>query len=129
VSPGDIANVREVQLSKVRPLLRKRVYGIDDTIEWLSDNSNALVELTLVTDTYITAKDRRRLNAAHNGIVTIIPEVLNTDLNVENSKKQIDLNQSMESLFSDYFNHIKGQLPNEDIMNLFKEILAEEDEE
>ncbi len=129
MAPSEIANLREVQLTTVRPLLRKRAYGVDEAIVWLTDNSNALVELTLVTDTYITAKDRRRLNAAHNGIVTIIPEVLNADLFVENSKKQIDLNQSMESLFSDYFNHSKGQLPNEDIMNLFKEILAEEDEE
>ena len=129
VAPSEIANLREVQLTTVRPLLRKRAYGVDEAIVWLTDNSNALVELTLVTDTYITAKDRRRLNAAHNGIVTIIPEVLNADLFVENSKKQIDLNQSMESLFSDDFNHSKGQLPNEDIMNLFKEILAEEDEE
>ncbi len=129
VAPSEIANVREMQLTTVRPLLRKRAYGVDEAIAWLTDNSNALVELTLVTDTYITAKDRRRLNAAHNGIVTIIPEVLNADMFVENSKKQIDLTQSMESLFSDYFNHSKGQLPNEDIMNLFKEILAEEDEE
>jgi len=129
IAPGEIAKVREIQLTTVRPLLRKRVYGVDDAIAWLTENSSALVELTLVTDTYITAKDRRRLNAAHSGIVTIIPEVLNPNLFVENSKKQIDLNQSMESLFSDYFTHIKGQLPNEDIMNLFKEILAEEDEE
>lgn len=129
VAPGEIARVREVQLSTVRPLLRKRVYGVDDALDWLSANSNALVELTLVTDTYITAKDRRRLNAAHNGIVTVIPEVNNADLLVESSKKQIDLNQSMESLFNDYFTHIKGQIPNEDIMNLFREILAEEDEE
>ena len=56
-------------------------------------------------------------------------QVLNPNLFVENSKKQIDLNQSMESLFNDYFTHIKGQIPNEDIMNLFREILAEEDEE
>lgn len=129
VAPAETAKVSEFQLSTVRPLLRKRAYGVDDAIAWLSNNSNALVELTLVTDTYITAKDRRRLNAAHNGIVTIIPEILNPDLFAESNKKQIDLNQSMESLFNDYFTHIKGQLPNEDIMNLFKEILAEEDEE
>lgn len=129
VAPSETAKVSEFQLSTVRPLLRKRAYGVDDAIAWLSNNSNALVELTLVTDTYITAKDRRRLNAAHNGIVTIIPEILNPDLFAESNKKQIDLNQSMESLFNDYFTHIKGQLPNEDIMNLFKEILAEEDEE
>ena len=129
VTPGENAKVSEVQLTTARPLLRKRAYGVDEAIDWLTDNSKALVELTLVTDNYITSKDRRKLNATHDGIVTIIPEVLNTDLFKESSNKQIDLNQSMESLFSDYFTYAKGQLPNEDIMNLFKEILAEEDEE
>lgn len=129
VKPGGEAKIREVELTKVRPLLRKRLYGVDEAIRWLSENNDALVELTLVTDTYITAKDRRKLNNAHNGIVTIIPEVLNSNLFIDNGKKQIDLNQNMESLFSDYFTHIKGQLPNDDIMNMFREILAEEDVE
>jgi exonuclease SbcD len=33
----------------------------------------------------------------------------------------------MEELFRDYFKHEKGQEPNEDLMNLFKEVLAEEE--
>lgn len=129
VTPGEIANVREVQLTTVRPLLRKRAYGVEEALEWLNDNSNALVELTLVTDSFITAKDRRMLNAAHNGIVTIIPEVQNSDSFEDNNRNQIDLTQDMESLFTKYFTQIKGQSPNDDIMNLFREILAEEDEE
>lgn len=129
VTPGEIANVREVQLTTVRPLLRKRAYGVEEALEWLKDNSNALVELTLVTDSFITAKDRRMLNAAHNGIVTIIPEVQNSDSFEDNNRNQIDLTQDMESLFTKYFTQIKGQSPNDDIMNLFREILAEEDEE
>ena len=129
VTPGEIANVREVQLTTVRPLLRKRAYGVEEALEWLNDNSNALVELTLVTDSFITAKDRRMLNAAHNGIVTIIPEVQNSDSFEDNNRNQIDLTQDMDSLFTKYFTQIKGQSPNDDIMNLFREILAEEDEE
>lgn len=129
VEPGKKALVKEVELSTVKPLLRKRANGIEEAIEWLAENQNALVELTLVTDTFITPLERKRLSAAHQGIVTIIPEVINQDLRVENRQKQIDLNKSMELLFADYFTHEKGQEPNEDIMNIFKEILAEEDEE
>jgi exonuclease SbcD len=33
----------------------------------------------------------------------------------------------MEKLFRDYFIHEKGHDPNEDLMNLFTEIMAEED--
>lgn len=129
IEPGEKADVRKIELSTVRPLLRKRANGIEEAIEWLSENQEALVELTLVTDTFITPLERRKLNTAHHGIITIIPEVINNDLKVENRQKQIDLNRSMESLFSDYFTHEKGQEPNDDIMNIFREILAEEDEE
>lgn len=129
ILPGEKAEIREIELSTVRPLLRKRVNGIDEAIEWLSENQNALVELTLVTDTFITPLDRRKLNSAHQGIVTIIPEVISEDLKVENRHKQIDLNRSMEELFCDYFTHEKGQAPSEDIMSIFREILAEEEEE
>ncbi|MFA6852760.1 MAG: exonuclease sbcCD subunit D, partial [Bacteroidales bacterium] len=129
ILPGEKAEIREIELSTVRPLLRKRVNGIDEAIEWLSENQNALVELTLVTDTFITPLDRRKLNSVHQGIVTIIPEVISEDLKVENRHKQIDLNRSMEELFSDYFTHEKGQAPSEDIMSIFREILAEEEEE
>lgn len=129
IKPGEKANVRKVELSTVRPLLRKRANGIDEAIEWLSENQEALVELTLVTDTFITPFERRKLSTAHHGIITIIPEVINNDLKVENRQKQIDLNKSMESLFSDYFTHEKEQEPSDDIMNIFREILAEEDEE
>lgn len=129
ILPGEKAEIREIELSTVRPLLRKRVNGIDEAIEWLSENQNALVELTLVTDTFITPLDRRKLNSVHQGIVTIIPEVISEDLNVENRHKQIDLNRSMEELFCDYFTHEKGQAPSEDIMSIFREILAEEEEE
>jgi exonuclease SbcD len=129
ILPGEKAEIREIELSTVRPLLRKRVNGIDEAIEWLSENQNALVELTLVTDTFITPLDRRKLNSVHQGIITIIPEVISEDLKVENRHKQIDLNRSMEELFCDYFTHEKGQAPSEDIMSIFREILAEEEEE
>ncbi len=129
VEPGEKADVKKVELHNVRPLLRKRANGIEEAVEWLTENQEALVELTLVTNTFITPLERRKLNSAHHGIVTIIPEVINHDLRVENRQKQIDLNRRMESLFSDYFTHENGQEPSDDIMNIFREILAEEDEE
>ena len=126
VEPGEAAVVREVPLTRVKRLLRKRAHGVDEALQWLSENSDALVELTIVTDTFLTALERRALNAAHSGIVTIIPEVADVENLVGSGQKQIDLSRGMENLFRDYFHHEKGQEPNDEIMLLFNEIMAEE---
>jgi exonuclease SbcD len=125
--PGETAKVSEIELKQGKRLLRKRAKGLEEALNWLAENQDALVELTLVTETFLTALERRRLNAVHPGIVAIVPEVADAESLLGSRQKQIDLNQSMEKLFCDYFKHEKGQDPNEDLMNLFKEILAEEE--
>jgi len=86
--------------------------------------------LTMVTDTYLTAHERKQLSAAHNGIIAIIPEVKEVSDLVDGNNKSIDLTKTMEDLFVDYFRHKnKGQEPNEEIMKLFAEVLAEEEEQ
>nr|WP_320153994.1 exonuclease subunit SbcD [uncultured Draconibacterium sp.] len=127
VEPGQTAKVREIELSSGKRLLRKRAEGMEDALQWLSENQDALVELTLVTKTYLNATDRKQLNKTHAGIISIIPEVTNADSTVGSQQKQIDLSRSMEELFHDYFMHEKGQEPNDEIKRLFTEILAEEE--
>lgn len=124
--PGKVATVQEVELTKGKKLLRKRAEGMDEALHWLSENQDCLAELTMVTDTYLSAQERKHLSAAHKGIVTIIPEVRNAAGFTSGSKKSIDLTKNMDVLFSDYFRHSKGQEPNDEIMKLFTEILAEE---
>jgi len=110
-------------------LLRKRADSVVEAVEWLQNNQLALIELTMVTETYLTAEERKTLNNAHSGIITIIPDVIKGDGDHERLRKTIDLSKGMEELFSDYFRDEKGQEPNTRILNLFKEILAEEVEE
>lgn len=127
--PGESATVQEIELTQRRPLLRKRAEGVDEALQWLAENRDALVELTLVTNTFLTARERRELHAAHPGIVTIIPEVTLTDHQMGGPSKRVDLDQGIESLFRDYFKHEKGQDPNDEIMELFTELRAEEETE
>ena len=126
--PGEKVQVRELELTQGKKLLRKRAEGIEEALLWLAENQDCLCELTMVTDTYLTASERKQLSGAHNGIVTIIPEVKNALGVSSDSKKSIDLTKSMEELFSDYFRHTKGQAPNADVMALFTELLAENEE-
>lgn len=128
VEAAETAAVREVELTRGKKLWRKRAEGLEDALQWLVENQDCLVELTLVTDTFLTALERRQLSAAHSGIVAIIPEVIHAEDLVGTNQKKIDLTRSMEELFCDYFKHEKGQEPNKELMNLFTEILAEDEQ-
>ncbi|HRX12389.1 MAG TPA: exonuclease subunit SbcD [Draconibacterium sp.] len=127
-NPGEKVKVTEKPLTKGKKLLRYKAEGMEDAINWLTKNPGCLVELTLVTDTFLTAQERKQISTAHNGIVTVIPEVTNPNEFVASNKKGIDLSKNMSELFRDYFKHSKGQEPNNEIMELFTEILAEEND-
>ena len=100
---------------------------MEEAVEWLKGNQNSLVELTMATNSYLTAEDRKKLYAVHEGIVSFIPDVQNKDEWIRSTRTDIDLNKNMEDLFKDYFKHAKGQEPGKTMMDLFKEVLSEEE--
>lgn len=126
VEPGKKPEVEQIVLKSGKRLLRKKAIGMEEAITWLTENQDSLVELTLVTDNFLTAQERKQLSATHNGIISIIPEIKNAADLTGNGRQNIDLSKNMEELFTDYFRHEKGQEPNEELLKLFKEILAEE---
>ncbi|SEM14132.1 Exodeoxyribonuclease I subunit D [bacterium A37T11] len=128
LKPGTPASYEAIPLNAGRTLFRKRFESSELALEWLLDHPNALVELTLVSDTYLASDLRRQLLLAHQGIVTIIPEVHNPEL-LRQENQHIDLGKDMDELFAQYFSHRYGQQPDEAITNLFKEIRAEQTEE
>jgi DNA repair protein SbcD/Mre11 len=122
---GNVA-VKEIPLAKGKRLLRYRADGVEKAIEWLRDNTAALVELTLVSDTYITAQERKQLLEVHPNIISIIPDIKSKEL-VASDRSTADLSKNTEELFRDYFTKEKGQEPSDSLMTLFKEMLAEEE--
>lgn len=125
---GEPAILKEMELTSGKRLLRKRAETMGEALKWLNDNRDTLVELTMATETYLTAEERKRLYAAHEGIVSLIPDVKNRGEGPGSVKHNIDLSKGVEELFNEYFRHVKGQEPNPDILNLFKEVLSEEEE-
>ena len=122
VEPNSIAQLERIPLKSGKQLARRTFNSIDSAVEWLNDNQYTLVELTIESDTYLKSEDLKRLRNAHHEIVHIIPIVKNDNVMDENSK-QVNLNQDITALFSDYFKYSKGQSPNEEIIELFKEII------
>lgn len=116
--------VKNIQLTSGKKLIRKRFDNTDEAILWLQENKECLVELTIKTDKFISSEERRRLNQAHPGIVTLHPE-LSSFIDGVDFKVEIDTDKSMEELFSDYFRYKKTVAPDERILDLFREIIAE----
>jgi len=124
VEPGGKATTTKIPLHAGRKLLRNRFDNIDDAVVWLTDNPTAFVELTMASDTFLSAEDKKRLYDAHDSIVTIIPEMLHTDAESRDAKTAIDLTKNMDALFADFYQSKKGQAPNQRIVDLFNEILG-----
>ena len=126
VKPNQPVDYQRIKLTKNKKLLRGRFEDVDEAVAWLSENPNDLVQLTIVSDTYLNPLITQRLRAAHKGIVEIRPEI--HDVNALHISKNIDLDKSIDELFWDYFKREKNQEPNEDLKLLFKEVLAVETE-
>ena len=124
---GERVTFNKVALQSGRKLERKRFDDIEKALGWLYENPDALVELTISTDEYLRSEDRKRLLQAHQGIVTLIPEV--RSLKTASAVQRINLNQNMDDLFQQYFQHRHGQSANPALLELFNEIRAEGTEE
>jgi exonuclease SbcD len=109
-------------LQNGKSLARKTFNNVETAVEWLTENQNSLVELTLESETFLTAEERKRIYQTHHGIVHLIPKIRNQEFN-ENELRTVNLNQDIQSLFKDYFkSKNNGQEANEDLINLFNEI-------
>jgi exonuclease SbcD len=123
VSAGEQASVERIPLTQGKPLIRKSFDDIELCISWLSENPDALVELTLKSETFLKAEDRKRIYQSHSGIIYLIPLVKQDEQALLNNK-EINLTQDMSTLFNDYFKSKNGnQAPNDDVLDLFREIL------
>ena len=120
--------VSPIGLKKGRELHRKKFDIIEDAVTWLQDNPYTLVELTLVSDQFLTNDELKKIHDSHDGIIHIIPVIRQEDMGKQ-TENQVNLDQNMEGLFIDYFkSKEKGQEPNEELMALFYEVLNTQSE-
>lgn len=126
LEPGAPAQYRFVKLAGGMALHRKVFTDMDAAVEWLAQHPAAYVELTVETETYIAAEDRKRLFEAHDRITKLIPKITDDQLLPHPVAGSFSLSEGMESLFQKYFKHKHGQEPSEELMELFREVLGTE---
>lgn len=121
--PGVPVKVEKIPLHGGKKLERKTFHTVIDAVQWLSENQDALVELTMETDMYLSAADQKQLHDTHSGIIYLIPKVKSLSINTA-VKAEIDLNRDIQELFVDFFKSKKdGQTPNQQMLDLFNEII------
>ncbi len=128
LEPGEDAAAREILLQSGRRVYRKMFSSVTEAISWLEENRGTLVELTIMSDTYLTAEERKALYSAHDGIVDIIPVVKNAGEQTEAVLTTGSLSKSVDQLFREYFKREQKQDPNDEIMALLQEIMKAEEE-
>nr|WP_295925822.1 exonuclease subunit SbcD [uncultured Dyadobacter sp.] len=125
--PGKLIGYKPIELLKGKKLHRKSFHSIDEAIEWLGEHQEDLIELTIISDNYLEASDKKRLMETHSGIIQIIPQIKKSE--VADTSSEVDLSLSMEKLFQEYFKtKNKGQEPSEGLMEVFREVLGSEAE-
>lgn len=126
LEPGQAAQYRAVPLASGLPLLRRQFQNPQAAVEWLRENQRCYVELSIETEEYISAEDRKRIMTAHSRVVGPIPVFTNQERIAAVHRKSIDMSRSREELFKDYFLHSKGVEANAELMELFREVERKE---
>lgn len=122
--PAQKVAYQKLKLTGGRKLERKTFVNVEDAELWLQQNPTCLVELTIVTDDFISHADKEVLYAAHDGIIHLIP-LLNAQNNqLSNSGEPVIARQmSLEDLFQRFVKEKNGIEPSEGLMSVFFEIL------
>ncbi len=125
IESGSPAIVTPLELKTPKLLVRKSFNDLATAIEWLENNPEPLIELTIKTEVHLSSEDQKRLLQANSNIVQLVLVLQKKHQTEEEISETIDLN--LEKLFVQYFKAQNGGIaPDETLMNLFKEITAEE---
>ena len=126
VAPDQRPSFEKIPLTQGKPLERKSFDNVPHTLEWLRDNPNTWVELTLELKGYLKAQERKQLYSTHEGIVFLIPKMsweLGKSPSGELSLQDINF-ENITPLFESYFKYKNsGIAPNKEILDLFNEVI------
>ncbi|TVP52104.1 MAG: exonuclease subunit SbcD [Mongoliibacter sp.] len=124
--PGKPVSYQPIGLEKGRPLYRKTFENLAETLEWLETNPYCFVEITFITEHSIDAATRKAIMKAHDGIVNLIPQIKKPRGQENLSLRAEDLEKDMVSLFQMYFKSERGQEANDELLDIFKEVISQE---
>jgi len=125
IQPNKPVKFENIPLKTPKKLVAKEFNSVKEAMNWLEKSDNILVELTIIQDTNLSSKDRKLLLDNYTDkIIDIHGRMTNQPSNELNPRTINRQSKSIEELFYNYFTYKKGQEPNAEIMELFKEVVA-----
>ncbi|HZH88671.1 MAG TPA: exonuclease SbcCD subunit D [Chitinophagaceae bacterium] len=122
IFPNEKPKIEKIPLKKGKTIQRLVAQNVDDAIRLLEIHSEDLIELTIHTDEFLTQEELKTLRAHHAEIIRLIPQPKEVKERMIDDSKSMD-EQDIESLFYTYFENKTGMKPNQEIIDLFKEIV------
>lgn len=126
IEPNKEPSVNKILLKSGCKLKRMTFNNILDATNWLVQNRNCWVELTIVSDNYLSHLDKQMLYDASDKIVAIIPQVNTTSDTLSAGSLISSIRTNRTALFKSYFTKIKGGEPDQSLIDLFKEIISQQ---
>ena len=126
IEPNKEPLVNKILLESGRKLKRMTFNNILDATNWLKENQNCWVELTIVSDNYLSHSDKQMLYDASNKIVAIIPQVKTTSDTLSAGNLISSIRTDKTALLKSYFTKMKGGEPDQSLIDLFNEIISQQ---
>ncbi len=122
LEPGRDAQIHRIALQSGRKLLKFEAASVAEAQEYLRQNPDSIVDLSVRVEEFLDAGDRRSLTALN-------PHLFITPLSKDFLSKQAEAGAryatgNMEDHFREFFREKSNTEPSNEIMKLFKEILA-----
>jgi DNA repair protein SbcD/Mre11 len=128
LQPDQPALFEAVTLKSGKPLHRKRFKDLKTTLDWLESHKDCYVEISFETNTAIDADTRRKIMQSHSGIINLIPIITQKIPGKNEELRKEDLEMDMVSLFQKFYESQKLHQPHPEIIDLFKEIISQNEE-
>ncbi|EIT84537.1 nuclease SbcCD subunit D [Fictibacillus macauensis ZFHKF-1] len=124
--PKKEAIVTEIPLSCGRPLLTYGARSVSDVFRYLENECpvNAWVDLSVHVSDRLTMEEIQQIRKAHKGIIHIKPVFTELTEDVLTHGKKLSITELFHSF---YETQTGGAKPDEHVMNLFLELIGEEE--
>jgi exonuclease SbcD len=129
VTPGEEPDIKEEYLNCGKPLVKWEVKkGIEEAIAWCEEgkDTNAWIDLEILTDRPLTIEEQKKLRELNPGIVNIRPKIITEESDIADIEDRET--KKIDELFKDYYKFKTGMEISDELMSTFIDVLNSDEE-
>lgn len=128
IKAGSKPDIKNIYFKNYKPIDIWKCKSIEDAIEKCRENTerNSWVYIEVQTDRVITQSEIKEMHDLKKDIIEIRPVI---DITEEDDGIKNIEDKRMDELFSEFYKHVTGTLPDKEIIDMFLSIAGEDDED